>query len=348
MRKIVLFILIVFLFSVSLCSCSSNLPNEVLYVYNWGEYIDPTVNDLFEQEYGIKVIYDEYDNNESMYATLKNNAAEYDVVFPSDYMVARLIAEDMIEPLDFDNIPNFKLIMDRFKGLEYDPDNLYSVPYTWGVIGLLYNSEYVSEKPDSWNDLWDAKYSGKTLMYNNSRDAIGISLIKNGYSINSVNEDELTKSANDVLELKKNLQAFVSDEIFNLMESGSAYMTPAYGGDILAMMEENDQLDYCIPKEGTNLFVDAMCVVKGSKNKDAAEKYINFMCRTDIAELNRAETCYSTPHQAVYDNLESDIKNELIAYPTDDILDKTQVYNHLPKDTLDLYSKLWLKIKNSI
>lgn len=346
MKKISLIVILVLLFSVLSCSCSKSQNGQVLYVFNWGEYIDPTVNDLFEKETGIKVIYNEYDNNESMYATLKNNAAEYDIIFPSDYMVSRLIEEDMVEPLNFDNIPNAKRIMSRFIGLDYDPQSAYSVPYTWGVIGILYNKNYV-EKPQSWSDLWDERYSGKVLMYNNSRDAIGISLIKNGYSVNTVDAQQLTQAAADVEKLKGNLQAFVSDEIFNLMESESAYITPAYGGDALAMIEENENLAYSIPEEGTNMFVDAMCVVKGSKNKANAEKYIDFLCREDIAELNRAETCYSTPHQDVYDNMESEIRDELLAYPTDDILDKTQVYSNLPKDTLDLYSKLWMKIKNA-
>ncbi len=344
MKKFGFVIACVMLFTLTLSSCKSYAPNEVVYVYNWGEYIDSSVNDKFEQETGIKVVYSEYDNNESMYATLKNGSAKYDVVFPSDYMVSRLISEDMVEPLNFDNIPNFQYIMDNFKGLEYDPQNAYSVPYTWGIIGLLYNTKYV-EKPTSWSALWDERYSGKTLMYNNSRDAIGISLIKNGQDVNTTDTAVLDAAAADLLELKKGLQMMVSDEIFNLMESASAYITPAYGGDAITMMEENPDLSYVIPEEGTNLFVDAMCVVKGSRNKEAAEKYINFLCRQDIAELNRAETCYSTPQQQVYDNLDEDTKNELIEYPTDDILAKSQVYTNLPQETLDYYSKLWADIK---
>jgi len=347
MRKVSLLTAINIILVLFMSSCHTYQQNEVLYVYNWGEYIDGTVNELFEKEYGIKVIYDEYDNNESMYATLKNGAAKYDVIFPSDYMVSRLIDEEMIEPLNFDNIPNFKNIMTRFKGFEYDSENLYSVPYTWGVIGLLYNTKYVTETPESWSVLWDKQYKGKVLMYNNSRDALGLTLIKNGESVNTTDKNILDHAAQEVKELKKNLQAFVSDEIFNRMESGSAYITPAYGGDALAMMEENEDLSYVIPKEGTNLYVDAMCVVKGSKNKEAAEKYINFMCREDIAKLNREETCYSTPHQLVYDDLDMETKNELLAYPTDEILDKTQVYTNLPKDILEYYSTLWIDIKNA-
>lgn len=346
MRKTAFVIVAVMLLTFTLSSCNSYAPNEVLYVYNWGEYIDPSVNYMFEEEFGIRVIYDEYDNNESMYAALKNGSAKYDVIFPSDYMVSRLIEEDMIEPLDFNNIPNYAHIMERFKGLEYDKDNMYSVPYMWGVIGLLYNTEYVTETPSSWSVLWDKQYDGKVLMYNNSRDAFGLTLIKNGHSVNTENKDELYEASEQMKSLKDNLQAFVSDEIFNLMESGSAYITPAYGGDALAMMEENPSLDYVIPDEGSNMYVDAMCVVKGSQNKAAAEKYINFLCRQDIAEMNRAEVCYSTPHQQVYDALDEETKNELLAYPPDDVLDKTQAYTNLSKETLDYYLSLWISVKN--
>jgi len=331
----------------SVSSCSSYAPDEVLYVYNWGEYIDSSVNEKFEEEFGIKVIYDEYDNNESMYASLKNGAAKYDVVFPSDYMIARLISEDMLEPLNFDNIPNYQHIMKRFKGLEYDPEEKYSVPYMWGTIRLLYNSKYVDEKPTSWDVLWDERYDGKILMYNNSRDAIGISLIRNNKSVNTENTDELKEAADNIVDLKKNLQAFVSDEIFNRMESESAYITPAYAGDALTMIEENPNLCVATPVEGTNLYIDAMCIVKNSKNKEAAEKYINFMCREDIAMLNCLETWYSTPHQQVFDNLDDEIKNDGISYPDEEYLDKTQVYTNLSPETLDLYTDLWIKIKNS-
>ncbi len=346
MKKI-FFVTAVVMLLVLLSSCSSYAPNEVLYVYNWGEYIDSTVNEKFEEEYGIKVIYDEYDNNESMYASLKNGAAKYDIVFPSDYMVARLISEDMLEPLDFDNIPNYKHIMERFKGLEFDPEEKYSVPYFWGTICLLYNSKYVKEEPTSWDVLWDKKYDGKVLMYNNSRDAIGLSLIRNNKSVNTENQDELKTAADNIVELKKNLQAFVSDEIFNRMESESAYITPAYAGDALTMIEENPNLSIATPNEGTNLYVDSMCIVKNSKNKEAAEKYINFMCREDIAMLNCLETWYSTPHQQVFDNLDDETKNDGISYPDDEYLDKTQVYTNLSKDTLEYYTELWIKIKNS-
>lgn len=351
MKKIALLVAFVVFISLSLSSCETYSPNQVLYVYNWGEYIDSSVNERFEKEYGIKVIYDEYDNNESMYAALKMGAANYDVVFPSDYMVARMIREGMLEPLNKENIPNLKSIdlgyfNEDFEQMPYDPDLEYSVPYMWGVIGLLYNSKYVEEEPTSWDVLWDSKYAGKTLMYNNYRDALGISLIKNGENVNTVDEEILVSAKDDVKNLKKNLQAFVSDEIFNLMESGSAYITPAYAGDAITMMEENPDLKCVIPEEGTNFYVDSMCIVKGSKNKEAAEKYINFLCREDIATLNRDEICYSTPHTGVYENLDSETKNDPIAYPKKDVLKLTQVYTDLPPEILDLCTDLWIEIKN--
>ena len=347
MKKISFLIALVLFLTLTLSSCETYKPNEILYVYNWGEYIDSSVNDQFEKEYGIKVVYDEYDNNESMYASLKNGAARYDVIFPSDYMVSRLIREDMIEPLNFDNIPNYKYIMEKFKNMPYDPNGEYSVPYMWGVICLLYNSKYVTEEPDSWDVLWSEEYEGKTLMYNNSRDAIGISLIKNGYSVNTEDRSELKKAADDVKKLKKNLQAFVSDEIFNRMESGSAYLSPAYGGDAITMIDENPDLKYTIPKEGSNCYVDAMCIVKGSKNKEAAEKYINFLCRKDIARLNHDEIWYSTPHQEVFNELDEDVKSERISYPSEEDMAKTQVYADLSPKTLEYYTDLWIDIKNS-
>ena len=271
--------------------------NEELLKQVWINLIDNAVKfvprcgtvelEIFEKENpDIKINYETYYANEEMYVKVANNSSDYDVVFPSDYMIEKMISENMLKQLNFDNIPNYEHIMQRFKGLEYDPQEKYSVPYLWGSICLLYNSKYVDEAPTSWDILWDEKYNGKTLMYNNSRDAIGLSLIRDKKSVNSENVDELTAAANNIIELKKNLQAFVSDEIFNRMESESAYITPAYAGDALSMIEENPNLSIATPEEGTNMYIDAMCIVKNSKNKEAAEKYINFMCIKEIAIAN--------------------------------------------------------------
>lgn len=344
MKKWIAVCTLLLMLALPLSGCKSYEPNEVVYVYNWGEYMDDSVNKLFEEETGIKVVYKTYDNNESMYAVVKNSPDLYDVVIPSDYMVSRMIEEGMLEPLDYSNIPNFKYIMDSFKNLEYDPENLYSVPYTWGTVGLLYNSTTVTETPTSWNALWDPAYSGKILMYNNSRDTLGIALLREGYSLNTVSEAELRAANRALIQQKPYLQAYVSDEIFSKMESGTAVICPVYSGDAITMIEENPDLQYTVPKEGTNRFVDCLCVLKGAKNKQAAEAYINFLCRQDIAELNRDYTAYSTPQQQVYDALED---KDAIAYPSDEILAKTEVFTNLPQETLELYNTLWDELKNA-
>ena len=346
-KRIIAAVTLLVLLLCSLSGCKQYEPNEVLYVYNWGEYMDEEINEIFEQETGIKVVYKIYDNNESMYAVVKNAPGTYDIVFPSDYMVGRMIEEDMLEPIDFSNVPNFNYIMENFKNLEYDPTNAYSVPYTWGTIGLLYNTKQVEETPDSWNVLWDEAYADRILTYNNSRDALGIALLKNGCSLNTVNEEELRAANRDLKAQKKLLQAYVSDEIFSKMESGSAALCPAYSGDALSMIEENPDLDCVFPKEGTNRFIDCICIVKDAPNKEAAEKYINFLCRQDIAERNRDFTAYSTPHQLVYDALPDEIRNNKIAYPSNELIAKTEVYTNLPRNILELYNDLWNDLKNA-
>ena len=329
------------------CSgCKNYKPNEVVYVYNWGEYMDLSVNDLFEKETGIKVEYKTYDNNESMYAVLKNSPGVYDVVIPSDYMIARLIQEGMLEKIDFSNVPNFQYIMDDFKGLEYDPTNEYSVPYTWGTLGLLYNTKVVKETPASWSVLWDEQYKGKIIMYDNSRDDMAIPLLLNGKSLNTTDEADLRAAKDKLLEQKPLLMGYFSDQIFGIMESGSAVLAIAYAGDAITMMEENEDLAFTVPQEGTNRFVDAMCIVKDAPDKEAAEKYIDFLCRQDIAEMNREFTAYSTPQSQVKDALPDEVKNNKVAYPDNDVLEKSEVYLNLPQETLELYNELWNELKN--
>ncbi len=346
-QRVIAFIALLSLVLCSMTGCKQYAPNEVVYVYNWGEYIDEEINELFEQETGIKVVYKIYDNNESMYAVVKNAPGTYDVVFPSDYMVGRMIAEDMLEPINFANVPNFNYIMETFKNPEYDPTGAYSVPYTWGTVGLLYNTKVIPEAPTSWNALWEEQYADQILMYNNSRDTLGIALLKNGCSLNTTNETELRQATADLIDQKKLLQAYVSDDIFSKMESGSAALCPVYSGDALSMMDENPDLAYTVPVEGTNRFVDCVCIVKDAPNKEAAEKYINFLCRQDIAERNREFTAYSTPHQLVYDALPDEIRNNTVAYPGNEIIAKTEVYTNLPQKTLELYNDLWNNLKNA-
>ncbi len=346
-KRILAAAVILVLLMLSMAGCKRYEPNEVVYVYNWGEYLDEEINDLFEEETGIKVVYKIYDNNESMYAVVKNSPGTYDVVFPSDYMVGRMIAEEMLDPINFENVPNFQYIMENFKNLDYDPANLYSVPYTWGTVGLLYNTTVVKERPTTWNVLWEEQYKDQILMYNNSRDTIGVALLKNGCSLNTTSEAELRVATADLIKQKELLQAYVSDDIFSKMESGSAAICPVYSGDAISMIDENPDLAYTVPQEGTNRFVDCACIVKDAPNKEAAEKYINFLCRQDIAERNREFTAYSTPQQQVYDALPKEIKNNEIAYPDDSTVAKTEVYTNLPQATLELYNTLWNDLKNA-
>ncbi|MCD8048134.1 MAG: ABC transporter substrate-binding protein [Clostridia bacterium] len=327
--------------------------NITINVANWGEYLcidEPDmldVNEQFEALTGIKVNYQMYSTNEELYAKLKNGGSDYDIIIPSDYTISRLINDDMLEKLDFSNIPNFeKYIDDNYKNPEYDPTNEYSVPYTWGMVCLIYNKTMVDEAPTSWSALWDEKYSGNILMFNNPRDAFGIAQEMLGVSLNSEDTSEL----DDCFELLESqqpvVQAYVMDEIFDKMEGGSAALAPYYVGDAVVMMESNPDLDYVIPEEGTNLFVDAICIPKGAKNKEAAEMYINFLCETEIALANCEYIGYSTPHTGAYELLDDDVKNDARRYPSDEfIATKTETFRALSEDASEYMQNLWNKLK---
>lgn len=267
----------------------------VVNVYNWGVYIDESVLDEFTAQTGIKVNYDTYESNESMYGVLKNDGASYDVVIPSDYMISRMIEEDMLEPLDFDNIPNFSDIDPNLKNPDYDPENQYSVPYMWGLLGVIYNTAMVDGAPDSWSILFDENYSGQILMFNNSRDALGVALKYLGYSYNTTDPAQITAATDLLIQQKPLVQSYVMDEIFEKMQGNSAAIGAYYYGDYLTMADVNPDLAFCLPKEGTNLYVDAMCIPKGAENKANAEAFINFMCSTSVGLANVEETWYSSP-----------------------------------------------------
>ncbi|MCL2774019.1 MAG: spermidine/putrescine ABC transporter substrate-binding protein [Oscillospiraceae bacterium] len=335
-----------FLFS----GCAGN--QQVINVFNWGDYISDSSGTIdvikqFEDETGIKVNYTTYATNEELYSKLKSSGANYDVIIPSDYMINRMISEDMLEKLDYNNIPNFSYIMDKYKNLNFDPTNEYSVPYTWGTVVLIYNTKYVTKPVDSWDILWDPDYKDKIIMFQNSRDAFGIALKKLGYSVNTTDTNQLNQAADELKNEKDVLQGYYMDEIFNKMESEEAYIAPYYAGDALTMMNTNPNLTAVYPKEGTNLFVDAMCIPKGAKNKTGAEEFINFMCRPDIAAANSEYIGYSTPNQGAYDLLSDDIKNNPITYPDDAILANTEMYLNLPEDTNKEIDSLWNDIRGS-
>ncbi|WP_312693044.1 ABC transporter substrate-binding protein [Caproiciproducens sp.] len=321
-------------------------------VYNWGEYIsngvDGTldVNKEFTKRTGINVNYTTFDSNESLYSKLANGGANYDIIIPSDYMISKLIEEGMVEKLDFKNIPNFQYIDKQFRNQQYDKTNAYSVPYTWGVVGIFYNKKYVKEPVDSWKILWDKKYAGKILMFDNPRDSFGIAQKILGYSYNSTNVEEWENAAKLLKEQKPLVQAYVMDQIFDKMSSGDAWLAPYYAGDAATLVEDNPDIGFAIPtKEGTNFFVDAICIPTGAQHKKEAEAYINFLCDPEIAAANMDYIGYSTPETAAKKLLPEETVNNPIFYPEESILKKSETYVNLPEDTNMLLDTLWAEVK---
>ena len=325
--------------------------NITVNVYNWGEYIaDGTdgamdVNAEFEELTGIKVVYNTFPTNEELYAKLKNGSVQYDVIIPSDYMINRMIAEDMLLPLDYGNIPNAQYVMDEFLNLEFDPRNEYSIPYTWGLVGVFYNKEVVDKEDlGSWDLLWNEKYSGEILMFSNPRDAFGIAQKLLGASFNSENKDEWDVALEKLIEQKPLVQVYVMDEIYDKMSGGEAAIGPYYCGDAKVLIEENDNIGFYFPKEGTNLFVDAMCIPSSARNKEAAELYINFMLETEVGLANTDYIGYATPNQRVYDALDDDVKRDPIYYPDEATLANTEVFQNLSPEMNEYVSQLWVNL----
>ena len=327
------------------------LRGTTLYVYNWGEYIsdgaDDTVdvNAEFTKRYGIKVVYDTYDNNETMYSKLKSGGVSYDIVIPSDYMIERMISEDMLEKIDFDNIPNFSYIPEKYRNLDYDPTGEYSVPYTVSYVGLIYNTKMVEEAPDSWTALWDERYTNNILMFNNPRDAFAIAQSILGQDYNMDTEEGWRVAAALLKEQKSVNPVYVNDEVFLKMEAGEAALAPYYVGDYFLMKQNNEDLAFVYPKEGVNYFVDAACILKGAKNKRAAELYLDFINEPDIALANAEYIAYGSPNSAVYDNPDYEYYENELLYPEEGAF-KTQLFKNLPANILALESTLWDDVKN--
>ena len=299
----------------------------------------------FEKLTGINVTYTTYETNEDLYAKLSSSNAKYDIIIPSDYMIARMINEDMLEPINFDNIPNISMIDDKYRYTDFDKEGKYSVPFTWGTVGIVYNTKYIDPKDTgSWDLLWNEKYAGTLLMFSNSRDAYGIALKKLGYSLNSENPEEIEKATESLKQQRLVNQAYVMDQIFNKMEGESAYAAPYYAGDCLSMMEVNPDLDFYYPKEGFNIFIDSICIPKGSQNKEAAEAFINFMCETEIAVANCEYICYFTPHIEAADIVGRDER----IYPTEEQLSNSESYIALSNDVNSLYDSSWIEVRSAL
>lgn len=340
-----------------LTGCGNGGSEErVVNVCSWGEYIDEDLIYQFEEETGIKVNYQTAESNEALYSLLKTGAGDYDVIVPSDYMIGRLIAEDMLAELNYDNIPNYSKIGDQYKGLSYDPDNKYTVPYTWGTLGIIYNTTMVDEEITSWDAMFDEKYAGQVLMIRNSRDALAAALLDLGYDINTTDEAQIREAYQLLADAKSKgvYQSFVMDEIFGKMEGGNAAIAMYYAGDYLTMLENNEDLAYVVPEEGSNWFVDAMCVLKDAQHKDEAEEWINFIAGTESSLANMDYIWYASPNTEALDQYPSYYEEtygeeldqglyEIMAAPQE-VLDRCTLYENLPADTLTLYNDLWTEL----
>ncbi len=319
-------------------------------VYNWGDYISDGSEDYmdavgeFERLTGATVNYTNFESNENMYSKLVGGGASYDVIVPSDYMIERLIDEDMLLKLDYNNIPNMKYIDPEFLNLFYDPDQLYTVPFNINSTVLIYNTALVDEEPDSWSVLWDEQYRGKVLMFNNSRDAFAIAQALLGQDFNTTNEQDWVNAAQLLAEQKDKVNpVYVMDEVFNLMESGEYAFATYYGGDYLLMVENNEDLAYCFPKEGVNRFYDAFCVPTCCQNKKGAEAFINFMHEPEVAFDNAEFISYRSPNITVEENEESSLYGEEVIYGE---LPNEQVFRNLPQNIIELENTLWTQVKS--
>ena len=336
-----------------LCGCTGSgttgSSKKEVYVYNWGEYIDPDVLDSFTEETGIKVIYDEYETNEIMYPKVEAGAVTYDVLCPSDYMIQKMIDNDLLQEINFDNVPNISNIGEQYmeSAREFDPMNHYAVPYCWGTVGILYNKTKVDEPIDSWSVLWDEKYKGDILMQNSVRDAFMVALKLQGHSMNTLDDTELEAAKNLLIEQKPLVQAYVVDQVRDKMIGNEAAIGVIYSGEAIYTQRENSDLEYVIPKEGTNVWIDCWVIPKNAQNKENAEAFINYMCKPEIALKNFDFITYSTPNVAARELIEDDeIRNSPIAFPDLSQYEGLETYHYLGAEGDQKYSDLWKQVKS--
>lgn len=322
--------------------------NGVVNVYNWGEYMDMDLLDEFTAQTGIRVNYSTYESNEIMYTKLKSGSVNYDVVIPSDYMISRLIDEEMLLKLDFDQIPNFSNVDEQYHNMPYDPTNEYSVPFTWGTTGIIYNPDMVDQPITSWNDLFDKTKLGRhsVLMFDNSRDCIAIALMALGYSINTNDLEEIRQAADLLVQQKKDgiVQAYVMDQIFDKMTNCEAAVGVYYAGDYLIMLEDNPDLVWVEPEEGTNWFMDAMCVPTSCRNYDNAMTFINFMCENSSYARNFSATSYALPSSAAMAMLDEEYQTSRVINPSEEYLSTCTTYVNLSKEAAEFYDSEWLRL----
>lgn len=346
-------VLLTAVFCVSLlsgCGNSAGGENGEVYVYNWGEYIDPETITMFEEETGIKVIYDEFETNEIMYPKVEAGASVYDVVCPSDYMIQKMIENNLLAELNFDNMPNAKANIGAQyyeQAQEFDADNKYCVPYCWGTVGILYNKTMVDEPITSWSVLWDEKYADNILMQDSVRDAFMVALKANGFSMNTLDIAQLEVARQALIDQKPLVQAYVIDQVRDKMIGDEAAIGVIYSGEAIYTQRENQNLEYVVPKEGTNVWIDGWVVPANAANKENAEKFIDFMCRADIALMNFEYITYSTPNIAAQDLIEDeDIRNSEIAFPDLSKYNGLETFHYLGEDGDELYNEYWKEVKS--
>lgn len=348
MKKICIILCAALVMTTALAGCGTDGSQQkvTLKVYNWGEYIAPGLLEQFEEETGIHVEYDTYNDNESLYAKVKNLGSDsYDVIVPSDYMVKKMIDEDMLAPIDYNNIPNIKNLDPAFTNLSYDPEGAYSVPYLWQTVGILYDIDQTGRELTSMKDMFDPAYARKVCMLDSIRDTIGMTLKMQGYSMNDTDPAHVAEVRDILLEQKPNVLAYGTDELPAKVLGGTAAMAMVYSGEAVRAIEEQpENMCFAIPEEGSNFAIDAFAILKTSKNKEAAEKFINFMLDADVALKNAEETGYSTTNSAAKELLDDEIKNDPNRYPSQEVLDKCEIFETLPADNTD-YIEAWDMIK---
>lgn len=340
----------VFVFGGFYYAQESNMMNsEKVVVYNWGEYLDPEVLTMFEEETGIDVVYEEFETNEILYPKISSGAIAYDVICPSDYMIQRMIENDLLAEINFDNIPNVKNIGKDYmeQSRQFDPENKYSVPYCWGTVGILYNKTMVDEPITSWSVLWDEKYKDNILMQDSVRDAFGVTLKYLGYSLNSTDLDELTEARDLLIKQKPLVQAYVIDQVRDKMIGNEAAIGVIYSGEAIYTQMENPDLEYVIPEEGSNIWIDSWVIPKNAENKENAEKFINFLCRPEIALMNFEYITYSTPNSEARKLIEDEaIRNSEIAFPDLSKYDNLETFQYLGTEADQTYGELWNQVKS--
>ena len=350
MKKIIALVAACSLMVGLLVGCgNSKKDNGEIVVYNWGEYIDPEVIEMFEKETGISVVYDEFETNEEMYPKVESGAIKYDLICPSDYMIQKMVDNDMLAEINFDNVPNIKNIGDRYieTSKAFDPENKYSIPYMWGTVGILYNKTMIKEGDtvDSWAILWDEDYSGSIIMQKSVRDAFAVALKADGHSLNSTDKAELEQAKEKLLAQKPLVQAYYIDEVRDAMIAGDAALAVIYSGEALYTQDYNEDLEYVVPKEGSNIWIDSWVIPKNCNNKEGAEAFLNFLCRDDIAKMNFEYITYSTPNDAAKALLDEDLQNNKTVFPDEETIKNQEVFNYLGEEMESYYNSLWKEVR---